>query len=277
MLKPPHQRYDHLWVYNFNTTDIGPIDDPDHIGTWIEDDTAILFFHHDKKELIESIRREKKAEIIYQADLDYRDWEAGLDVTSFTVGPLRVCPVWEKREIPGQQELIDILLDPSVIFGSGFHPSTLLCLRSLVKLYREMNVQLDSVIDFGTGTGILAISSALLGAKKTIGYDYNPLACSVAKKNIGLNNCQKMVSIEQIDLLKRLPSMQSDLVICNLYKGLLLHLFNNPEFWNASYYLVSGFIPGMEEDLLSALPMDDLKLVERCSEGPWRLWLLEHK
>ncbi len=276
MLKPPHQQYDHLWVYNFNTTDIGQIDDPDHIGTWIEDDTALLFFHHDKKELIESIRREKKAKLIYQADLDYRDWEAGLDITSFTVKPLHVCPIWEQQKREKQQGLIDILLDPSVIFGSGFHPTTRLCMQSLVKLYRQMDLQLDSVVDFGTGTGILSISCALLGAKKIIGYDYNPLACSVAEKNVHLNDCQKTVTIEQVDLLKQLPPFQSDLVICNLYKGLLIQLFENPEFWSATYYLISGFMPSMEEELLSALPINSLNLVERSSDGNWRSWLLKN-
>ena len=278
MLKPPYTRYDHLYVYNFNTTDIGDVDDPDLIGTWIEDDTAILFFHREKQELVDSICRRKGVEIIYQADLDYRDWEAGLDITTFSVGPLNVIPVWERtnKEKTEKNDSIDIVLDPSVIFGSGFHPTTRLCLQALTWLYRDVDRSIDSVIDFGTGTGLLAIGAAKLGAQNVTGYDYNPFACQVARKNVGLNNCQETVTIRQGDLLSQLPEVGCDLVICNLYKGLLVHLFNNPRFWNSAYYLISGFIPSMEEELLSALPMENLKLIDRQSSGNWRLWLLKN-
>ncbi len=277
MLKPPYERYDHLWVYNLNTTDIGSINDPDHIGTWIEDDTAFLFFHRQKKDLIATICQELKADIIYQADLNYRDWEVGLDFTPFTVEPLRISPIWQYNENQLNSNLVDIVLDPSVIFGSGFHPTTRLCLQTLVRLYREKGVKLDSVVDFGTGTGLLSIGCSLLGSKNVTGYDNNPLACRVAEKNVHLNNCQNSVAIEQIDLLNQLPPVNCDLVICNLYKGLLLHLFNNPHFWTATYYLISGFIPAMEEELLSALPMKNLQLVDRLSSSNWRLWLLKRK
>ena len=276
MLKPPYERYQHLFVYNFNTTDIGDVDDPDLIGTWIEDDTAILFFHHEKKELVDSICKRQGVEIIYQADLDYRDWEAGLDITSFSVPPLGVTPVWEKNQRNETNNRIDIVLDPSVIFGSGFHPTTRLCLQTLVDLYQDLNRTINSVIDFGTGTGLLSIAAAKLGAQKVASYDNNPFACDVARKNVHLNNCQDSVDIQQTDLLIQLPPVDSDLIICNLYKGLLIHLFNNEQFWNASYYLISGFIPSMEEEMLSALPMENLKLVDRQSSGNWRLWLLEN-
>lgn len=278
MLRAPYTRYNHLYVYNFNTTDIGDVDDPDLIGTWIEDDTAILFFHREKQELVDSICRRKGVEIIYQADLDYRDWEAGLDITSFTVGPLTVSPVWErkKEEKINRNDSIDIVLDPSVIFGSGFHPTTRLCLQTLTWLYQDVNLPINSVIDFGTGTGLLAIGAAKLGAANVTGYDYNPFACQVARKNVALNDCQETVTIRQGNLLAQLPEVDSDLVICNLYKGLLVHLFNNSRFWSSTYYLISGFIPSMEEELLSALPMKNLKLIDRQSSDNWRLWLLKN-
>lgn len=278
MLRAPYTRYNHLYVYNFNTTDIGDVDDPDLIGTWIEDDTAILFFHREKQELVDSICRRKGVEIIYQADLDYRDWEAGLDITSFTVGPLTVSPVWERKnkEKIKRNDSIDIVLDPSVIFGSGFHPTTRLCLQTLTWLYQDVNLPINSVIDFGTGTGLLAIGAAKLGAVNVTGYDYNPFACQVARKNVALNDCQETVTIRQGNLLAQLPEVDSDLVICNLYKGLLVHLFNNLRFWSSTYYLISGFIPSMEEELLSALPMKNLKLIDRQSSDNWRLWLLKN-
>ncbi len=78
----------------------------------------------------------------------------------------------------------------------------------------------------------------------------------------------------EADLRNGLPDTGVDLVVANLYKGLLLDFFANPDFWKARYYIISGFIPSMEEELLKALPMTQLKLVERRKSDPWRLWLL---
>lgn len=275
MLKPPYTQYDQLFVYNFDRTELGEIDDPDLIGTWIEDETAILFFHTDKTEFIAEICARTRAEIIYEAQLDYRDWEAGLDITSFQVGPLAVSPLWESP-VAGEH-ILPIRLDPSVIFGSGFHATTRLCLEVLCDLYGDQPGQFQRVMDLGCGTGLLAIGAARLGAGEVQAIDNNPFACQVAHRNRELNHCEQIIQIEQKDLRTALPDTRVDLVIANLYKGLLLDFFNNPDFWNAKYYLISGFIPSMEEELLTALPLQHLKLIERRQKDNWRLWLLANQ
>ncbi len=278
MLHPPYSRYDQLHVYNFDRTDLGEINDPDLIGIWIEDETAILFFHKEKEALVKDLCKKTNATIIYQAQLDYRDWEAGLDISSFTVPPLHIQPVWEtsksKITVTKAQNLIPITLDPSVIFGSGFHPTTRLCLEILADIYHGHGDRFQSVIDLGTGTGLLSIAAAKLGADKVRGYDNNPFACQVAEKNLHLNHCTNRVTIQESDLRKSLPDTRADLLIANLYKGLLVDFFENPAFWQAGYYLISGFIPSMEEELLAALPMAELKLLERRKKDNWRAWLL---
>ncbi|AGF78786.1 ribosomal protein L11 methylase [Desulfocapsa sulfexigens DSM 10523] len=274
MLKPPYTRYDQLYVYNFDRIDLGIIDDPDLIGTWIEDDTAILFFHKEKKELVEAICRRSGAEIIYDANLDYQDWEAGLDITTFSVPPLVVAPLWEVDQLNDNEEEITIQLDPSVIFGSGFHPTTRLCLQTISDMLCSTPRQINTMVDFGTGTGLLSLGAAKLGVDTIRSYDNNPFACTVAEKNVGLNNCDTQITVMEADLRGVLPDTSVDLVVANLYKGLLLSFFENPDFWNARYYIISGFIPSMEEELLAALPMDKLKLLERRKSDTWRLWVL---
>ncbi len=274
MLKPPYTHYDQLHVYNFDSTDLGEIDDPDFIGTWIEDDTAILFFHKEKTALIEQISNRSQAKIIYEATLNYQDWEAGLDITTFSVPPLIVAPLWEKDRLSDDDSSIPVLLDPSVIFGSGFHPSTRLCLETITDLLGSAPDTISTMVDLGTGTGLLSIGAAKLGVKKISSYDNNPFACSVARKNVGLNSCEQQMTVMEADLRNGLPDTAVDLVVANLYKGLLLDFFANPNFWKARYYIISGFIPSMEEELLKALPMAQLKLVERRKSDTWRLWLL---
>ncbi len=274
MLRPPYSRYDQLYVYNFDRIDLGVVDDPDLIGTWIEDDTAILFFHKDKKQLIEDICNRSGAKIIYEANLNYQDWEAGLDITTFSVPPLVVAPLWERALLPENSDDIPIHLDPSVIFGSGFHPTTRLCLQTISDILCSNSKAINSMVDFGTGTGLLSLGAAKLGVETIRSYDNNPFACLVAEKNVGLNSCDSQIKVMEADLRGALPDTHVDLVVANLYKGLLVEFFENPDFWNARYYIISGFIPSMEEELLTALPMKHLKLLERRKSDTWRLWLL---
>ena len=271
-----HTHYDQLYVYNFDKIDIGQIDDPDLIGTWIEDDTAILFFHKEKQELIEKICSQSGAKILYEANLNYQDWEAGLDITTFSVPPLIVAPLWEEELLTKKEheKSIPIRLDPSVIFGSGFHPTTRLCLQTITDIMGSDPGSIKTMADLGTGTGLLSLGAAKLGVHKIHAYDNNPFACSVAKKNVALNSCENHITVMETDLRSALPDTHVDLLVANLYKGLLLDFFENPTFWNAKYYIISGFIPSMEEELLAALPMDQLKLLERRKSDTWRLWLL---
>ena len=276
MLRPPHTRYHRLFVYYLDRRDLPPIEDPDLIGVWIEDETAILFFHSDRAGLVHKLCRRTGARIIYQADLDYRDWEAGVEITPFSTRFLAVRPVWE-APVPDRGDRAGIVIDPSVIFGSGFHPTTRLCLETLERVMVESGTRVRSVLDLGTGTGLLAIGAAVLGADRVLGVDNNPLAVAVARNNVALNECGDRVRIEQTDLQAGLPEMAVDLVVVNLYKGLLLDLFARPEFWRARLYLVSGFLPGMEGELLAALPDKGVRMLHRDGSQQWRLWLLGGK
>jgi len=275
MLKKPYTRYDQLYVYNLDQCTLPDFEDPDLIGIWIEDDTAILFFHKPKEEFIASLCRQTGARIIYQADLNYQDWEAGVEITSFKTRYLTVRPVWEEQQAI-EADRQEILLDPSVIFGSGFHATTRLCLETLELLMVQSGERIRSVLDLGTGTGLLAIAAARLGAERITALDNNPLAIAVAEKNVQLNGCEGQIVVCQHDLQQGLPDMKYDLVITNLYKRLLLQFFDNPDFWQPSFYMVSGFIPGMEPDLLAALPPHKVQMLHRADREQWRLWLLRN-
>jgi len=274
MLRPPHTRYRRLHVYYLDRRGLPSLDDPDLIGTWIEDGQTILFFHREKDTLVETFCREQGARVIYRADLEYRDWEAGVEITGFQTRFLSVRPVWEGEVPCPDGERAGIVLDPSVIFGSGFHPTTRLCLETLEALLVESGTRIRSVLDLGTGTGLLAIGAAMLGACRVRGVDSNPLAVAVAEKNVALNGCGDRVGIECFDLRKGLPDTRVDLVMVNLYKGLLLDLFERPDFWQARFIMVSGFLPGMEAELLAALPQRGLRFLRRDGRERWRLWLL---
>ena len=267
MLQPPYTRYEHLYVYHLDLPFAPEVHDPDMIGTWLEDGSAILFFHRPKDNIIQLLCKKHGCNIIYQADLSYDDWEAGQKIEVFQVEDLTIAPVWEPCAA-------DIRLDPSVIFGSGFHPSTRLCLETLLQYLDTPEIAINSMLDLGCGTGLLAITAALKGVGHITAVDHNPLACTVARHNIQLNNVKHKITVHEADLRSAIPSTNVDLVIANLYRELLEHLFSTPSFWQASYYILAGFIPAMEEQLLAALPQKNLRLLERRKKEKWCLWVI---
>lgn len=271
MLKEPYSHYDHLYVYHLDLAELPEVNDPDLIGVWMEDATAVLFFHKAKDSLVKDICETNKCRLIYQADLPYRDWEASQDITGFNIDSLRIAPVWDNGPA-------DIRIDPSVIFGSGFHPTTRICLELLLKYITTPETNIKKVLDLGSGTGLLSITAAYKGAEKISAIDNNNLACQVAEKNCRLNGVEDRVKVLQQDLQKQSPvTGDSDLIIANLYQGLLKNLFDTPSFWDGGLYIVSGFIQPMEAELLAALPSSRLRFLERKRKEKWCVWVLANR
>jgi ribosomal protein L11 methyltransferase len=271
MLRPPYTAYDRLHVYHLDTAAIPDIVDPDLIGVWIEDMAAVLFFHRAKERLVAELCARHGCSLIYQAELDYRDWEAGQAISAFSVAGVTVAPVWETGEA-------DIRLDPGVIFGSGFHPTTRSCLETLINYLRTPEMHIDTVLDLGTGTGLLGIAAARFGASRVIAVDNNPLACEVARANCRLNLVAGLVEVRQMDLRQEPPPTAGcNLVIANLYRGLLEQLFQTPAFWEADLYIISGFLPSMEAGLLAELPAGRVRFLGRQRSDKWCIWMLANR
>jgi ribosomal protein L11 methyltransferase len=190
----------------------------------------------------------------------------GREVIPFTVGTLTIAPVWAPQKA-------DIKIDPSVVFGNGFHPSTRLCLEALSNC-RTTLPQGFTALDLGCGTGLLGIVAAKLGASSVMAVDHNPLACQVAKQNAAYNKVENTVLVKQIDLRKKFPAPEVDVIMANLHPELLMDLFDNPSFWQARLYILSGFMLRGEEQLLAALPCSPPPFLDRGALDRWRVWVL---
>lgn len=128
---------------------------------------------------------------------------------------LWICPSW--REIP-DPTAVNVMLDPGLAFGTGTHPTTALCLAWLDSL----DLTGKTVIDFGCGSGILAIAALKLGAKQAIGIDIDPQAILASRNNAEANGVADRLSLF---LAKDQPQdLRADVVVANILAGPLKEL-----------------------------------------------------
>ncbi|EKF9372416.1 50S ribosomal protein L11 methyltransferase [Vibrio cholerae] len=128
---------------------------------------------------------------------------------------LWICPSW--REVPDPQA-VNVMLDPGLAFGTGTHPTTALCLEWLDNL----DLTGKTVIDFGCGSGILAIAAIKLGAAKVIGIDIDPQALLASKDNAARNGVEDQIDVY---LPKDQPEgLMADVVVANILAGPLREL-----------------------------------------------------
>lgn len=128
---------------------------------------------------------------------------------------LWICPSWCDTPDPGA---VNLLLDPGLAFGTGTHPTTAMCLHELDK----MDLQDKTVLDYGCGSGILAIAALLLGAKSAVAVDIDPQALLATKANAERNHIAH--DTLHLYLAGDEPNLKADIVIANILAGPLVEL-----------------------------------------------------
>jgi ribosomal protein L11 methyltransferase len=152
-------------------------------------------------------------------DEDWKDnWKAYYHTTR-TGRNLVIKPSWE--DYSGQEGDLIIELDPGMAFGTGTHTTTRQCLE----LLEASAVEGRRVLDIGTGSGILAIASAKLGAGEVIAIDNDPVAVEVARQNVRHNAVSSQVTVEHEDL-DDFSRPDFDLVAANLTAPVLSSLIS---------------------------------------------------
>ena len=178
------------------------------------------------------------------------------------VGRIVVAPPWDQRDLPGAD--LAIVIDPSTGFGTGHHETTRLCLR----LLQRLDVSGRSVIDVGTGSGVLAIAAAKLGAARVIAADNDAEALRNARENVIANACADRVEIVEQDL-GSLSLGPADIVAANLTAGVIERnaLALGRLVAPLGSLVISGFGPGEAGDLAGAFP--GLAVRSTVQEGAW--------
>ncbi len=197
-------------------------------------------------------------------DVPDEDWAARsqANLRAVRVGRLVVAPPWDVPTDPaGAADVITIL--PSMGFGTGHHATTRLCLAGL----QALTLQARSVLDVGTGSGVLAIAASLLGAAPVTGIDDDADAIQSARDNLVLNPRASVGFV--VGDLRAVPAAAAEVVLANLTGGLLVStagLLQDLTTANGRLIL-SGFMTHEESAVLAAFP--DCRVERRATEDEW--------
>ena len=182
-------------------------------------------------------------------------------------------PAWEEpNALPDD---VVVRLEPGMAFGTGLHPTTRLCVAALEKWVSQG----DSLLDIGTGSGVLSVVAAKLGAKLVIATDIDPLAIRAAKENARLNGvpiAPNQLIVEQGSI----PAGQDgrfSVVVANILAEILIGLFeaaydNVPlaaTLAPGGHLILSGILEEKAEGVVAAAARQGLREVERRQEGDW--------
>lgn len=179
---------------------------------------------------------------------------------------LIVKPSWEEYQRENDDDLI-IEIDPGMAFGTGTHPTTVLCLEALGAYVNNENI---TVLDVGCGSAILSIAAALLGAKHTKGIDIDPEAVKVAKSNVILNGMEKQIEITAGDLTNGILQ-KYDIVVANLMADLIVMLSQNisSHLKEKGIYISSGILIEKKEGVISSIQQCGFEILDVTEKEEW--------
>lgn len=179
-------------------------------------------------------------------------------------------PSWREYR-PAADDLV-IELDPGMAFGTGLHPTTRLCLAALEEHVRPG----QSVLDLGTGSGILAIAAARLGADPVYALDIDPVAAAVAASNVQTNRVEGVVRVRQGTLEDRSWRTDDgpqafDLIVANIIARVVIELAGPlaAALAPAGTLIASGIIADRADDVIAAFTAAGFSRIGRQQEGDW--------
>ncbi|WP_394405322.1 50S ribosomal protein L11 methyltransferase [Streptococcus sp. 20-1249] len=178
---------------------------------------------------------------------------------------LTIVPSWTEDYVASSGEKL-IKLDPGMAFGTGTHPTTKMSLFALEQILRGG----ETVIDVGTGSGVLSIASSLLGAKDIYAYDLDDVAVRVAQENIDLNEGTENIHVAAGDLLKGVE-IEAEVIVANILADILIHLTDDAYrlVKDEGYLIMSGIISEKLDMVLEAAYSAGFFLETHMIQGEW--------
>jgi ribosomal protein L11 methyltransferase len=248
------------------------------------DDWRVFFHTSDERDrAAAALPRDFPALSIEPVDVPDEDWAARsqAEIRSIRAGNLIVAPPWDVPDpstlspAPSASSIrfrkpLVIVIQPSLGFGTGHHATTRLCLTAL----QQFDLKGSTVLDVGTGSGVLAIAASLLGAARVIAIDEDPDAIQSARENVIRNGA--VVDMRIADF-RAVALARFDLVLANLTGAALIQSAGRLQDFTTRRgpMILSGFLASEEAAVLAAFPR--LRVLDRSHEAEWVCVTLQHE
>lgn len=230
-------------------------------------EAILIAYFEDRQDALdaqEELTEKVKGSRFALEDVVERDWsvEWRNQIKSVTVGRLWVGPPWEKPTAP--KDKVCLFIEPKMAFGTGDHPTTSLCLAA-VDAFMEKHPG-ASVLDVGTGTGVLAFAAKKLGASRCVGVDNDVTSVELAKE------CAQENGIEGVELsTQTLPNIEGkfDLVLANILANTLVELAPLIAPKVKQHLVLAGVLVPQAEEVTAAYVKAGLKHAGNATIGEW--------
>ncbi len=191
----------------------------------------------------------------------------------FYIDDLLVIPSWEEVKEEDRDKKI-LHIDPGTAFGTGMHDTTQLCIRQIKKFLTPET----TLLDVGSGSGILAILALMYGARKAVGTDLDPCAVEAVRQNMEVNGIRQedftmMIGniITEKEVQDKVGYLCYDIVVANILANVLVEL--TPviveQLKPGGIYITSGIIEEKEECVAEAVRAAGLEIIEVTRQGEW--------
>ncbi len=193
----------------------------------------------------------------------------------FWIDDILVIPSWEKPLEEDREPALTFHIDPGTAFGTGMHETTRLCIQQI----RKYLTPETTLLDVGTGSGILSILSLMLGAKYAVGTDLDPCALPAVEENLQANGVPAEKFHMLLGNLINDPQIQKEvgedgyeIVVANILPDVLIPLTPVAArcVKKGGVYITSGIIEGREDSVVKAMEEAGLEVVDVSALGEWR-------
>jgi ribosomal protein L11 methyltransferase len=237
------------------------IEAANYIGNWVEDDFSFLFFTQPSRErVLEILAGFPLLELLDEYEMTYAQWQGGV-IEPIRIGRFLLNPTWIKAS-PGEKD-VAITLDSGVVFGNGTHPTTQACLEA-IEIACAGN-KAHTMLDLGSGTGVLALAAAKLGCEKILAVDYNYLASQTARVNVALNNLDDTILVIN-GRAEEHTGVATDLLVANIHYDVMKDLVRTEGFLAQKWFVLSGLLASEAEKILDYLRSQPVLILKKWNQ-----------
>jgi len=228
------------------------------IGNWTEDGHSFLFFRQPADdEVKELVLHNHNFQLIDQYTMSYEQWQGGA-LEPLQLGSFLFSAPWvDATPLPGQHHII---MDPGVVFGDAMHQTTRDCLTAIEIACSGGTIK--TMTDFGTGTGVLALASALLGVNRIIAVDYTMIAARTARRNVELNGLTDAILVVNGKAQDYLHTAV-DLMVANIQLPVMKEIVESDGFLCSKWFVLSGLLQAEAQEIQAMLAKKPVH-IHRC-------------